>query len=96
MYRRGPIDDNSSGRGRRTVGQAPSTVLQVALLVLVVLPGVTYQFLRERWRGPVPGQRDQAERVLRAATASVVLDTLYLVVAGPQLLRLARGGNGQG
>ena len=78
------------------MGQAPSTVLQVALMVLVVLPGVTYQFLRERWRGPVPGQRELGERVLRAVTASVVLDTFYLVVAGPQLLELVRGGNAQG
>jgi Family of unknown function (DUF6338) len=73
------------------MAQAPSTVLQVALLVLLVLPGITYQFLRERWRGPVPGERDLSERVLRAVAASVVLDSVYLVVAGPQLLRLVRG-----
>jgi hypothetical protein len=30
------------------VGQVPSTVTQVSLLVLFVLPGITYQFLRER------------------------------------------------
>lgn len=74
-----------------SVGQAPSTVVQVALLVLFVLPGVTYQFLRERWRGPTPGERDLSERVLRAVAASVLLDAVYLVVAGPQLVRLARG-----
>ena len=74
------------------MGQAPSTVLQLGLLVLVVLPGITYQFLRERWRGPVPGERDLGERVLRAVTASVVLDAVYAIVAGPALVRLARGG----
>jgi hypothetical protein len=78
------------------VGQALSTVTQVALLILFVLPGVTYQFLRERWRGPIPGERDLGERVLRAIAASVVLDAVYLVVAGPELLRLARGGNSAG
>lgn len=72
------------------MGQSPSTLLQIALLVLFVLPGVTYQFLRERWRGPVPGERDLGERVLRAVAASVVLDTLYLIAAGPQLVRFAR------
>jgi hypothetical protein len=82
--------------GGRTVGEAPSTVLQVVLAVLLVLPGVTYQFLRERWRGPVPGQRDLGERVLRAVTASVVLDAVYVIAAGPQLLALARGTNAQG
>ena len=71
--------------------QAPSTVTQVALLVLFVLPGITYQFLRERWRGITPGERDLGERVLRAVVASVVLDAIYLLVAGPELLRLARG-----
>ncbi|GAU70363.1 hypothetical protein SSP35_18_00910 [Streptomyces sp. NBRC 110611] len=73
------------------MGGAPSTVLQAALLVLVVLPGITYQFLREYWRGPVPGERNPGERVLRAVTASVVLDALYLIVLGPQLVSLARG-----
>ncbi|MFD0024690.1 DUF6338 family protein [Streptomyces sp. NPDC058382] len=77
------------------MGESPSTVLQVALVVLFVLPGVTYQFLRERWRGPVPGERDLGERVLRAVAASVVLDALYLVAVGPQLVRFvhrARAG----
>uniref|UniRef100_A0AAU2VJV0 DUF6338 family protein n=1 Tax=Streptomyces sp. NBC_00008 TaxID=2903610 RepID=A0AAU2VJV0_9ACTN len=72
------------------MGQSPSTPLQIAMLLLFVLPGVTYQFLRERWRGPVPGERDLGERVLRAVAASVVLDTLYLVAAGPRLVRFAR------
>ncbi|WNI28163.1 DUF6338 family protein [Streptomyces sp. ITFR-6] len=72
------------------MGQSPSTPLQIAVLVLFVLPGVTYQFLRERWRGPVPGERDLGERVLRAVAASVVLDTLYLVAAGPRLVRFVR------
>nr|WP_203685420.1 DUF6338 family protein [Streptomyces sp. SID14515] len=77
--------------------QAPATVVQLALLVLLVLPGVTYQFIRERRRGPVPGERDLGERVLRAIVASIALDALYAVVAGPALVRLARGaGSGGG
>ncbi|MGW1736567.1 DUF6338 family protein [Streptomyces sp. NPDC001999] len=74
--------------------QAPATVVQLALLVLLVLPGVTYQFVRERRRGPVPGERDLGERVLRAIVASIALDALYAVVAGPALVRLARGTGG--
>lgn len=74
--------------------QAPATVVQLALLVLLVLPGVTYQFVRERRRGPVPGERDLGERVLRAIVASIVLDALYAVVAGPALVRLAQGTGG--
>jgi hypothetical protein len=78
------------------MGEAPSTVLQVALLVFVVLPGIVFQFLRERWRGPVPGEQDLGERVLRAVTASIILDGLYLVVAGPQLVSLIRGQGNRG
>ena len=72
------------------VVQTPSAVQQIVLLVLFVLPGISYQFVRERLRGPVPGERDLGERVLRAITASIVLDGLYLVVAGPQIVRLIK------
>ncbi|WP_033443038.1 DUF6338 family protein [Saccharothrix sp. NRRL B-16314] len=71
--------------------QAPSTVVQLVLLVLLVLPGISYQFVRERLRGPVPWERDLGERVLRAIVASIVLDSAYLAVAGPALIRLTRG-----
>jgi hypothetical protein len=70
--------------------ETPSTLEQVILLVLFVLPGITYQFVRERMRGPVPGERDLAERILRALTASIVLDTLYLVVIGPWLVHMIK------
>ena len=65
-----------------------STIQQIILLVLFVLPGIVYQFVRERMRGPAPGERDLGERVLRAITASIALDALYLILAGPQLVRL--------
>lgn len=74
------------------MGAAPSTVVQVVLAVLFVLPGMTYQFLRERWRGPVPGEHDLPERVLRAVVASICLDAVYALVAGPQLVRMAGSG----
>lgn len=71
--------------------QAPSTVVQLVLLVLLVLPGITYQFVRERLRGPVPRERDLGERVLRAVVTSIALDAAYLTVAGPALIKLTRG-----
>ncbi|ALV34804.1 DUF6338 family protein [Streptomyces sp. CdTB01] len=73
------------------MGGAPSTVLQLALLVIVVLPGVTYQLLRERQKGPSPGERDLSERILRAIAASVALNSLYAVVLGPELAHLFKG-----
>ena len=66
------------------------TIQQIVLLVLFVLPGISYQFVRERVRGPVPGEQDLGQRVLRAVTASIALDALYLIIAGPQLLRLIK------
>ncbi|ANZ14811.1 DUF6338 family protein [Streptomyces noursei] len=65
--------------------QPPSTIGQLVSLVLLVLPGLTYQFLRERWRGPVAGEAQLGERILRAITASVALNGAYAVVAGPAL-----------
>lgn len=70
--------------------QTASTIQQVVLLVLFVLPGISYQFVRERMRGPVPGERDLSERVVRALTASIALDAIYLIVAGPQIVHLIR------
>ena len=70
--------------------ETASTLQQIVLLVLFVLPGITYQFVRERMRGPVPGERDLSERVLRALTASIALDAIYLIVAGPQLVHLIK------
>jgi hypothetical protein len=72
------------------VAETASTVQQLVLLVLFVLPGITYQFVRERMRGPVPGERDLSERVLRALTASVALDAFYLIAVGPQIVHLIR------
>ncbi|WP_285634359.1 DUF6338 family protein [Lentzea sp. NBRC 102530] len=65
--------------------------MQFVFVVLLVLPGVTYQFVRERVRGPLPGERDLGERVLRAVVASIALDAVYLLAAGPALVRLAKG-----
>lgn len=50
--------------------QPPTTVEQLILLIVLVLPGVTYQYLRERRRGPVAAEQVFADRVLRAMTRS--------------------------
>lgn len=68
--------------------QLPSTIPQLLLVVVAVLPGITYQFVREGARGPVPGEAEAGHRILRALTASVVLDSLYFAVLGPRLVRL--------
>ncbi|MGN5380490.1 DUF6338 family protein [Streptomyces lasalocidi] len=42
------------------------------------------QFVRERARGLVLGHRDLGERILRAVTAGIALDTLYVLLARPR------------
>ncbi|MEU9007770.1 DUF6338 family protein [Streptomyces sp. NPDC048551] len=76
------------------MGGAPATLVQLALIVLFVAPGVTYQLLRERRRGSTPGEQDVSQRVLRALIASVVLNAIYVLLIGPQLINLF--GIGQG
>src|SRR4051812_24390370 len=77
----------------RSQVQPPSSFQQLALIITFVLPGVVYQYLREHWRGPVPGNTQIGERVLRAMTASLVLDGLYATIAGPSLVSLSRSGD---
>ena len=74
--------------GHTAMPHAPTTVAQVVIVLILVLPGVTYQFVRERARGLAPGHRDLGERVLRAVTAGIVLDTVYVLLAGPWLVHL--------
>ncbi|MFR9799565.1 DUF6338 family protein [Streptomyces sp. MS06] len=74
------------------MGGAPSTVAQLALIVMAVLPGVTYQLVRERQLGTDPGEQVLTERVLRALTASVALDSLYAVVLAPWIVGNVEGG----
>src|ERR1700678_4354317 len=72
---------------------APSTLGQIILLTIFVLPGVIYQFARERFRPPGRGELDIGERVLRAIAMSVLLDGIYLVIAGPEILGLIKTAN---
>ncbi|WP_078988020.1 DUF6338 family protein [Streptomyces sp. XY332] len=76
------------------MGGAPATLVQLALIVLFIAPGVTYQLLRERRRGSKPGEQDIAQRVLRALIASVVLDAIYVLLIGPELINLFEAGRG--
>ncbi|GAA0424021.1 hypothetical protein Acor_44790 [Acrocarpospora corrugata] len=69
----------------------PSTVEQLAIVVLLVLPGTTYLFARERLLGVREAEQDTGNRFLRAIGVGVLLDTLYLIAAGPGLVALLRG-----
>ncbi|MGW4383860.1 DUF6338 family protein [Kitasatospora sp. NPDC004531] len=67
---------------------------QLAVLVALVLPGIFYQAVSDRLRGPRASEQEPQNRALRAIAISGLLDALYAVVAGPWLARLLNGGGG--
>lgn len=68
--------------------QPPTTVTQLTIVLLLILPGAIYQFVRERSRGPLPAHKDLGERILRALTASAVLNTVYVIIGGDWVVSL--------
>ncbi len=73
----------------------PATVQQVTILLLLVLPGVFYQAVRERFSGVLAAEQEPQNRLVRSLAASALLNAVYAVVAGPWLVRLvAAGGDG--
>lgn len=69
----------------------PSTGTQLIILVLLVLPGASYLFARERLLGPREAESEPGNRLLRLIAIGALLDGAYLAVAGPALVRLVRG-----
>ncbi|MGP8302321.1 DUF6338 family protein [Streptomyces inhibens] len=70
----------------------PGTVQQLTILLVLVLPGVFYQAVRERLRGALAAEQEPQNRLVRAIAAGALLDALYAVAAGPWLVRLLAGG----
>lgn len=67
----------------------PGTAAQLLVLVVFVLPGIVYQVLRSRLRGPTPHLLDGSARLLRAAAMSTFLALVYVSVFGSAVLRPA-------
>lgn len=72
----------------------PTTATQLGILITFVVPGIVYQAVRARLAGEAPQNRDTTNKVLRALAASAVLFSVYLIVIGPTLVRVA-SGNGE-
>jgi hypothetical protein len=70
----------------------PGTVQQLTILLVLVLPGVFYQAVRERLRGVHAAEQEPQNRLVRAIAAGALLDAVYAVAAGPWLVRLLAGG----
>src|SRR6266511_5457335 len=69
----------------------PSSVPQLIILVAFILPGVVYQSVRSRLRGPAPDELNATNKVLRAAAVSTGLAFFYAFLIGPELVDLTRG-----
>ncbi|MET9434943.1 DUF6338 family protein [Streptomyces sp. NPDC006551] len=69
----------------------PGTVQQLTILLILVLPGVFYQAVREHLRGAVAAEQEPQNRLVRAIAAGALLDAVYAVIAGPWLVRLLVG-----
>ena len=69
----------------------PSSVPQLIILVAFILPGIVYQAVRSRLRGPTPDELDATSKVLRAATVSTALVLVYAVVLGRELVNVTYG-----
>ncbi|MFE7806064.1 DUF6338 family protein [Streptomyces sp. NPDC057430] len=61
---------------------------QLTILLVLVLPGVFYQAVREHLRGAVAAEQEPQNRIVRAIAAGALLDAVYAVAAGPWLVRL--------
>lgn len=53
---------------------------QAVAVVLLVVPGLIYQGVRSRLRGPTPDEIDTTSRVLRAITVSALFALAYLLL----------------
>jgi Family of unknown function (DUF6338) len=69
----------------------PSTVQELAILLLFVIPGTVYQGVLDRFRGPVAAEQDSSNRIVRAVAASAVFDSVYAVAIGPHLVSMTSG-----
>src|SRR6266542_6631364 len=76
---------------RETWMSVPSSVPQLIILVAFILPGVVYQSVRSRLRGPAPDELNATSKVLRATAVSTALVLFYGLLIGPELVDLARG-----
>lgn len=66
----------------------PSSIIQAAALLLLVVPGLVLTAVRRYLVGPSPEDKELGVRLARAIGFSVALDLLYLIVAGRPLVHL--------
>lgn len=70
----------------RDVVAVPENAQALLIFVAFVLPGIVYQSVWSRMRGPTPGELNATTKILRAFAVSTVLVLAYAVVLGPTLV----------
>jgi uncharacterized protein DUF6338 len=66
----------------------PGSFAQLTIVLLFVVPGSVYQAVRERLRGPVPGDLNFSSKLFRALGVSAALMAVYITLGGSTLVRL--------
>lgn len=69
----------------------PSSVTQLLLLLLFVVPGFVYQAVRISVRGRLPLDIELSTRIVRAIVSSGIFALVYLVILGEHLVDAAQG-----
>ena len=69
----------------------PTSVTQLMLLLLFVVPGFVYQAVRISVRGRLPLDIELSTRIVRAIVSSGIFALLYLIILGQPLIDAARG-----
>jgi hypothetical protein len=67
----------------------PSSVTQLLVMLVLVIPGFVYQAVRIRIVGRKPGDADLPTRVLRAIVISTVFALIYVFALGPEITTTA-------
>ena len=70
---------------------APSSVTQLLILLLFVVPGFVYQAVRISVRGRLPLDIELSTRIVRAIVLSGIFALVYLMVLGDLLIDAAQG-----
>jgi hypothetical protein len=69
----------------------PSSIVQVVLVIVAVVPGFVYQGVRISVRGRLPGDVEWTTRLIRSIATSAVFALLYLIAFGGALAEAAEG-----
>jgi hypothetical protein len=69
----------------------PTSVTQLLLLLLFVVPGFVYQAVRISVRGRLPLDIELSTRIVRAIVSSGIFALVYLILVGQPLIDTAQG-----